>query len=53
MARSGDEREVTMSMALPLALEVEKGDREMESVAVDQAAGRAVGEELTSWRGTE
>src|ERR1700722_3829338 len=43
-------REVAMTMALSLALEVEEGDREMESVAVDEAARRAVGEELTSWR---
>ena len=43
-----------------MALEVEEGDRETESVAVDEAVDEAVrravgeaGEELSSWRGAE
>ena len=33
-----------------LALEMEEGNRETESVAVDEAVKRPVGEELSSWR---
>ena len=33
-----------------VALEVKEGNRETESVTVDEAVGRGVGEELSSWR---